>query len=333
MPCLNGSSPAAPRARGEDCFLAGYEWQRKAYQAGGKETDSPAAQLNHAAVLAFERGCALGHGRSCVWLGHEVERGVHAERDVVRAASLLEKGCTLGEASGCRDAADMLETGRKARPEMLNPPPPPPVPKPHSCRATVLRAIALYERACEIGERDSCFIAARLLAAGEGIAPDRDKALALFAQMCDDGMALACTRAAALAAGREADYLRRACVLGGRTTAWLPASEPRSSSLVAQGHHRIHPGPPERRERSRRGRPRPPGRESLLQRSGDPWPSGRRAATRRGGPGHSRRAAHATPTPAKSATSLSTRASTVDRAAPRAMRIPISGYASSPRSS
>ena len=206
--------PGCAAARGEDCFLAGHEWQRKAYQEGGKETDSPAAQLNHAAVLAFERGCALGHGRSCVWLGHEVERGVHAERDVVRAASLLEKGCTLGEGSGCRDAADMLETGRKARPEMLNPPPPPPVPKPDLPRDRV-RAIALYERACEIGERDSCFIAARLLAAGEGMAPDRDKALALFVQMCDDGMALACTRAAALAPGREADYLRRACVLGG----------------------------------------------------------------------------------------------------------------------
>jgi TPR repeat protein len=204
--------PGCAAARGEDCFLAGHEWQRKAFQEGGKETESPAAQLNHAAVFAFERGCALGHGRSCVWLGHEVERGVHTERDVVRAASLLEKGCTIGESIGCRDAADMLETGRKARPQMMNPPPPPKVPKPDLPRDPV-RAIALYLRACELGERDSCFIAARLLAAGEGMAPDRGKALALFVQLCDDGMALACTRAAALEG--EADYLRRACVLGG----------------------------------------------------------------------------------------------------------------------
>jgi hypothetical protein len=206
--------PGCAADRGEDCFLAGCEWQRKAFQVAGKETESPAVELNHAAVKAFERGCALDHGRSCVWLGQEVDRGVHAERDVVRAASLFEKGCMLGDRSGCRYAADMHETGRKARPQMLNPPPAPPVPKPDLPR-DVPRAIALYERACEIGERESCLTAARLLEAGEGIAPDREKALALFTQMCDDGMALACARAAALAPGREADYLRRACVLGG----------------------------------------------------------------------------------------------------------------------
>lgn len=63
-------------------------------------------------------------------------------------------------------------------------------------------------------EREDCFVAARILAEGEGIAPDREKAFALFAQICDDGMALACTRAAAVAPGRAQDYLRRACVLG-----------------------------------------------------------------------------------------------------------------------
>ena len=201
--------------RGEDCFLAGHEWQRKAFLARVKETESPAAQMHQAAVKAFERGCELDYGRSCAWLGLEVNRGVHAEYDVVRAAALYEKACKLGWGTGCRDAADMHQSGRKARPEMLNPPPPPPVPKPDLPR-DMARAVALYERACELDERESCFVAARLLAAGEGMAPDREKAFALFAQMCDDGMALACERAATVAPGREQEYLRRACVLGGK---------------------------------------------------------------------------------------------------------------------
>ena len=205
--------PGCAAGKGEDCFLAGYELQRKAHQSRVRETESPAAELNLAAVKAFERGCELDHARSCVWLGLAVDRGTHAERDVVRAATLYEKGCTLGDRSGCRYAADMHQTGRKARPQMLNPPPPPPVPKPDLPR-DMARAIALYERACALDERDACFIAARLLAAGEGIAPDRGKAFTLFAKLCDDGMALACARAAALAPDRQLTYLRRACVFG-----------------------------------------------------------------------------------------------------------------------
>lgn len=207
-------APGCTAGRGEDCFLTGHELQRKAHQTRAKETESPAAELYVAAAKVLERGCELDHGRSCGWFGNEVTRGVHAARDVVRAAMLYEKGCTLGDRISCRNAAEMYQTGRKARPEMLNPPPPPPVPQPDLPR-DMARAIALYERACALDERESCFIAARLLAEGEGIAPDREKALALFSQICDEGMAPACTRAAALAPGREPTYLRRACVLGG----------------------------------------------------------------------------------------------------------------------
>lgn len=206
--------PGCAAGRGEDCFLAGYEWQRKARQAGGKETEPPAAPFHDTAVKAFERGCGLDHGRSCDWLGAEVGRGVHAERDVVRSATLFEKSCALGERSGCRHAAEMLQTGRQARPQTLNPPPPG-APKPDLPRDTG-RAVALYERACALDDLESCFIAARLLADGDGIAPDRERSFVLFARICDDGMALACTRAAAVAPdrGRKRDYLRRACVLG-----------------------------------------------------------------------------------------------------------------------
>ncbi|MCC7486947.1 MAG: sel1 repeat family protein [Burkholderiales bacterium] len=199
--------------RGEECFLAGYEWRRKARQAGLREDQPPAARMNRSALAAFERGCTLDDARSCVSLARELARGLDAERDVIGAAGAYEKACELGRAEGCRHAAEMHESGRKARAE-----------KPRSrstaraARADLprdaARAAALYGRACELGDRTACFIAARLLAAGEGIAPDREKAFGLYARVCDDGMAFACTRAATLSSAREQDYLRRGCVLG-----------------------------------------------------------------------------------------------------------------------
>jgi TPR repeat protein len=205
--------PGCAEGRAGDCFLAGHEWQRKAFQAGGKESEPPAAQLNRTAVKAFERGCHLDDGRSCTWLGLEVERGVNAERDVVRAAGLYEKGCTLGYRSGCIDAARMYETGRKAYPDALGAPRPPPTPKPDLPR-DVARSVTLYERGCQLGEPAGCFVAGRVLAEGEGIAPDPERALGLFARLCDDGLALACSRAAGLAPGPGNDFWRRGCVLG-----------------------------------------------------------------------------------------------------------------------
>lgn len=201
--------PGCAQGRAEDCYVAGLEWQRKAHQAGGKD-DAP---LLEAALKAFGRGCELNEPRACSGYALEIETGVRAERDVVRAAGLYEKACKLGWALGCRGAADMHASGRRARPQSLDPGPLPALPKPDLPRDTA-RAIALYERACELHDADSCFIAARILAAGEGVESDPGKAFALFARLCDDGSALACARAAGLGAGTEKDYLRRACALG-----------------------------------------------------------------------------------------------------------------------
>ena len=168
------------------------------------------------AVKAFERGCALDHGRACASLGQVVKRAIHTEYDAVRAAVIFEKACKLGEASGCSDAANLYETGREARSQTLNLPSAPPIAKRDLPRDPA-RAVALYQRACDLGASDFCFVTARILEAGEGVPADREKALGLFARLCEGGMALACTRAAALApSGQEQGYVRRACVFGGQ---------------------------------------------------------------------------------------------------------------------
>jgi TPR repeat protein len=198
---------------GADCFVEGYEWQRRARQTGSGEREPSVAALREAALAAFERGCALDDARSCAWLATELEDAIGAERDVVRAAALYEKACALRDALGCHRAAEMYESGRKARPQTL--PPPPAVTRAADLPRDVARAVGLYARACDLGDADACFIAARLLAAGDGVEPDRGRAFALFARLCEDGMALACSRAADLEPARRSEYLRRACVLGG----------------------------------------------------------------------------------------------------------------------
>ena len=206
-------APGCTAGRGDDCFVAGQEWQRKARQAGGDERGPQTAPMREAAIKAFERGCELNNGPSCSSLASERELGNDAPRDVMSAALLYEKACSLGYALGCRRAGEMYESGRKAHVQTLQSPRPPKPSRPDLPRDAA-RAVADFGRACELDDLDACFIAGRLLAAGEGIAADREGALAFFARACDDGMALACSRAADLSPQEEGEFRRRACAFG-----------------------------------------------------------------------------------------------------------------------
>lgn len=204
--------PGCLAGRGDDCYLAGREWERKARQAPGGERDPANVPLLRAAQTAYARGCELRDAYSCVDVGSELERGDFVPRDLVRAASLYEQACALGDALGCRYGGSLFESGRKAKVQSLQPqlPPEPPgvdLPK------DVPHAVELYGRACELYDEEACFIAGRLLAAGEGMPADSARALRFFADLCNGGMAQACSRAADLAPHHRADYLRRACIL------------------------------------------------------------------------------------------------------------------------
>lgn len=204
--------PGCSEGRAADCYLAGEEWVRKAHQAGHNPHDEAAQPLYATAIKAYERGCELGDARSCSSMASEIQHGIGAERDVAAAAQLFEKACALGYGLGCRYAAEMYESGRQARLQTLKPQPVPATPK-ADVPKNVPRAVEYHGRACELGDPEACYIAARLLAAGEGIEADRAKSLTLFSRSCRDGMVLACTDAAALGGDQAADFQRRACAL------------------------------------------------------------------------------------------------------------------------
>ena len=204
--------PGCSEGRATDCFLAGYEWERKAAQARLAPRDEAAQPLYATAIKAYARGCKLGDARSCSSMAHKIEQGIGAERDVAAAVQLFEKACALGEILGCRYAAEMHQTGRPAKRQTLQSPPIPTTPK-ADVPKNVPRAVEYHGRACEHDDLEEGYIAARLLAAGNGIEVDRTKSLALFSRACRDGMVLACTDAAALGGDQAADFQRRACAL------------------------------------------------------------------------------------------------------------------------
>lgn len=204
--------PGCEQGKGEDCHVAGLEWERRLHQLGLGRDDEQATALLRTARGAFERGCALANARACSALASALEMGDRIERDVVRAAELYRRACSLGEALGCRRAGEMYESGRRGHVPTLQAPSPPD-PAPPDLPRDARRAVDLHARACELGDLEACFIAGRLLTDGDGLAPDKPRALALFERACDDALALACERAATLAPARQAEFRQRACAL------------------------------------------------------------------------------------------------------------------------
>lgn len=204
--------PGCEQGKGEDCYVAGLEWERRLHQRGQGREDEQATALLQAARAAFERGCALANARACASLASALEMGDRIERDVVRAAELYRRACSLGDALGCRRAGEMYESGRRGHVPTLQAPSPPD-PAPPDLAGDARLAVDLHARACELGDLEACFIAGRMLADGDGLAADPPRALTLFERACEDALALACERAATLAPERQAEFRQRACAL------------------------------------------------------------------------------------------------------------------------
>jgi TPR repeat protein len=58
------------------------------------------------------------------------------------------------------------------------------------------RAMALFERGCELGEPTACFNLANHCAEGTGVAQDQARAAKLYARACSLGYEPACAKAA-----------------------------------------------------------------------------------------------------------------------------------------
>jgi hypothetical protein len=205
--------PRCAAGEGAACYVAGEEWQRKAYQTSGNQREREPVAMRQAALQAYEKGCELGEPLACSALAGELERGNDTATDVVRAAQLYDKACAAGDGYGCHKGAELYEKGRAAHSPSLRQPRPPPDVKP-DLPADPPRAVALYARACELDELDACFMGARMLTEGQSVLRDVDKATGLLARACDARLAQACSPAAELAPGQALAFRQRACAFG-----------------------------------------------------------------------------------------------------------------------
>jgi hypothetical protein len=237
-----GDTPDLPARRADcerdvgHCYDLGRELERQVRIDGGNDgrpddLAEPARELLREANEAFARACAADDAKACDAHAGVLLSGRLVDEDVPAGAAAYARACELGYASACRRSGEILESGRRAsrrvaarissipggpgRPIMTS--------VPDESRPGVsadpARAGAVYGRACGLGDRESCIIAARVLAQRLDRPAD---ALAIYARECERGVAFGCAAAADIvsttpgiagALTRE-EYRRRACALG-----------------------------------------------------------------------------------------------------------------------
>ncbi|HEY2512419.1 MAG TPA: tetratricopeptide repeat protein [Polyangiaceae bacterium] len=119
----------------------------------------------------FERACDGEFPLACARLGELLVRE-HLPGDVERGMKLLDKECERSNADACRALAQTYEPGGRQKPDPA-------------------KAIALYERACELGDSE-CSYLAELYAKGRLVTADAAKARALYERSCRAGVPDSC---------------------------------------------------------------------------------------------------------------------------------------------
>ena len=127
-------------------------------------------------LALLEQSCANADGVACVKLADAYSTfREDTPPDHARALVLYDKACDCGVAKGCVYAGMSYETGEGA--ESKDP----------------LRANALYLKACEaLDEAAGCTLAGIQFARGKGVAPDKERAMALLELSCRRGDDNAC---------------------------------------------------------------------------------------------------------------------------------------------
>jgi len=191
--------------------------------------------------------CEAGEGTACVRAATLFEAGPAPVRDEARALASLQRSCEAGVPGGCSALALRYLTGRGVAPdraralelyrrvsELFR----------ASCEAgessacaelgqafavgqggvaDPARALVYQEKACALGEVDSCLgAAARLRQGSQGVPPDATRASSLEARAetlldaaCGSGSGVACLSLAERVTPERARALRRkACELG-----------------------------------------------------------------------------------------------------------------------
>jgi hypothetical protein len=145
-------------------------------------------------VRLYSAACESGTAPACAALGDFFSDGKVVPVDLVRAAPLLERACTLGEGEACRRFATLLRaSSTQAEADYLG---------------RRQRAVALDERGCSLGNGESCFALADVLS--QGNASSRARAAGVYQESCRLGVAEACHRLARIQNG-DARLFLKAC--------------------------------------------------------------------------------------------------------------------------
>jgi len=107
-------------------------------EACGRVSEFETIKKEWALVREFgKKGCDLGSGEACRWLGLTESEGHGTPKNEAKAIELLEKACELSSMAGCRAAAGLMVDAEPSQAEA---------------------AIPLAEKACAVKFKDSCFV-------------------------------------------------------------------------------------------------------------------------------------------------------------------------------
>jgi serine/threonine protein kinase/TPR repeat protein len=121
------------------------------------------------AAKLFTKACTLGEARlGCIELGHAYEFGWGIQKSSKQAIEFYIKGCNLGDLSGCREAGDVY--GWRAYDS--------------DAGEDYARAATFYARACDGGEDLSCDDLGDLYRDGNGVPHDTVKAKFYYSKAC-----------------------------------------------------------------------------------------------------------------------------------------------------
>lgn len=117
----------------------------------------------------YKRGCIKGSAFACHALGNMTKNGEGTARSISKAIALFATACEGELPEGCRNAGvSTHEVGNSAA------------------------AAPYFERACELGEPDSCHYLGVLLELGVGVKQDIPRATSLHQTSCAQGVARGC---------------------------------------------------------------------------------------------------------------------------------------------
>jgi len=219
------------------CIVLGHELERSISLSGGGSALLPES-LNEEkrawlreARAAYIRACEAGEPRGCDSAGLLAEEDL--DRDARQVEAFDRKGCDGGMASACARLGSMYAGGMKstragtrkldiqgmpvriladAKPDPTRP----------GVDQDIDLAVAFHERACDLGETNSCGMAGVVLLEKSKGEAARSRANEIFARHCRDGYYASCSwltrnaREDGTAAGRDAaQWQSLACLYGG----------------------------------------------------------------------------------------------------------------------